>query len=110
MSAISVVLADDELLLREAIMTLLCLNDDIEVVGTAQDGKEAIEVITRLRPDIAVLDLEMPKLDGLEVAAAILENIREHPGRFTHQIRSSGGVAARTQYRGACVCYESDFS
>ena len=73
MSAISVVLADDELLLREAIMTLLCLNDDIEVVGTAQDGKEAIEVITRLRPDIAVLDLEMPKLDGLEVAAAILE-------------------------------------
>ena len=39
MSAISVVLADDELLLREAIMTLLCLNDDIEVVGTAQDWK-----------------------------------------------------------------------
>ena len=41
MSAISVVLADDELLLREAIMTLLCLNDDIEVVGTAQDGNHA---------------------------------------------------------------------
>ena len=58
MSAISVVLADDELLLREAIMTLLCLNDDIEVVGTAQDGKEAVEVITRLRPDIAAAILE----------------------------------------------------
>ncbi|WP_185173838.1 DNA-binding response regulator [Rothia nasimurium] len=71
MRTISVVLADDELLLREAIMTLLCLNEDIEVIGTAQDGKEAVEVIERLRPDIAVLDLEMPKLDGLEVADAI---------------------------------------
>ena len=57
MSAISVVLADDELLLREAIMTLLCLNDDIEVVGTAQDGKEAIEVITRLAPTSPCLTL-----------------------------------------------------
>ena len=71
MSIISVVLADDELLLREAIMTLLDLDDDIDVVGTAQDGEEAVEVIGRLRPDIAVLDLEMPKLDGLEVTTAI---------------------------------------
>ena len=71
MSIISVVLADDELLLREAIMTLLDLDDDIDVVGTAQDGEEAVEVTGRLRPDIAVLDLEMPKLDGLEVTTAI---------------------------------------
>ncbi|WP_058235390.1 response regulator transcription factor [Devriesea agamarum] len=71
MNRIRVVLADDELLLREAIVTLLGLEEDIEIVGTAQDGKEATEVIGRIRPDIAVLDLEMPKLDGLEVANAI---------------------------------------
>ena len=52
----------------------------------------------------------MPKLDGLEVAAAILEASENTRVVFTHQIRSSGGFAARTQYRGACVRYESDFS
>jgi two-component system response regulator DesR len=71
MNPIRIVLADDELLLREAIATLLGLEDDIEIVGTAQDGAEAIDVIRRTRPDVAVLDLEMPKLDGLEAAAAI---------------------------------------
>jgi two-component system response regulator DesR len=71
MDTIRVVLADDELLLREAIVTLLGLDDDIEIVGTAQDGEEAVELVRQLRPDIAVLDLEMPKLDGLEVTAAI---------------------------------------
>lgn len=71
MIPLSVVLADDELLLREAITTLLGLNEDIDIVGTAQDGEEAVRVIGRLRPDIAVLDLEMGKLDGLEVTAAI---------------------------------------
>lgn len=71
MDTIRVVLADDELLLREAIVTLLGLDDDIDIVGTAQDGEEAVEVVRQVRPDIAVLDLEMPKLDGLEVTAAI---------------------------------------
>lgn len=71
MSTIRLVLAEDELLLREAIVTLLGLDDDIDIVGTARDGEEAVEVIGRLRPDIAVLDLEMPKLDGLEVTTAI---------------------------------------
>ena len=71
MNTIRVVLADDELLLREAIVTLLGLDDDIDIVGTAQDGEEAVEVVRQVRPDIAVLDLEMPKLDGLAVTAAI---------------------------------------
>ena len=66
MSAIRIVLADDELLLREAIVTLLGLEDDIDIVGTAQDGEEAIKVVKQARPDVAVLDLEMPKLDGSE--------------------------------------------
>lgn len=71
MTPISVILADDEKLLREAIVTLLALEDDLEIVGTAQDGADAIAQVKRLRPDIAVLDLEMPKLDGIEATAAI---------------------------------------
>lgn len=71
MTTIRIVLADDELLLREAIVTLLGLEDDIDIVGTAQDGEEAIAVIGRTRPDVAVLDLEMPKLDGIEATSAV---------------------------------------
>lgn len=71
MNTIRIVLADDEKLLREAIVTLLELEDDIDIVGTAQDGTDAIALVKRTQPDIAVLDLEMPKLDGIEAATAI---------------------------------------
>ncbi|MDQ1122092.1 response regulator transcription factor [Microbacterium trichothecenolyticum] len=71
MNPIKVVLADDEQLLREAVVTLLSLDEDIEIVGTARDGADAVDVVARTRPDIAVLDLEMPHRDGLEAAAEI---------------------------------------
>lgn len=68
---IRVVLADDETLLGEAISTLLELEPDITIAATASDGREAVHAVTRARPDIAVLDLEMPHLDGIEAATAI---------------------------------------
>ncbi|MCX4471450.1 Transcriptional regulatory protein DegU [Micromonospora sp. MW-13] len=71
MTPIRIVLADDELLLREAIMTLLALEPDIDIVGTADNGAEAVDLVRRARPDVAVLDLEMPEKDGVEAAAAI---------------------------------------
>ena len=64
-------LADDETLFGEAITTLLDLEPDITITATAADGKEAVRVVTRERPDVAILDLEMPHLDGIEVATAI---------------------------------------
>lgn len=65
---ITVLLADDEGMIRSALAALLGLEDDIEVVAQCADGEEALAEATRLRPDICLLDLEMPKLDGVEVA------------------------------------------
>ncbi|PID98183.1 MAG: DNA-binding response regulator, partial [Actinomycetales bacterium] len=60
---IRVVVADDETLLRDALESLLALQADIEVVGVAASGAEALAVIKKLKPDIAVLDLQMPEGD-----------------------------------------------
>lgn len=66
--SIRVVLADDEALLREGLATILDLQLDIEVVGQAADGIEALALVKQLRPDVLVLDVTMPRLDGLGVA------------------------------------------
>jgi len=62
---IRVVLADDHAVVRQGLRTFLDLQDDIEVVAEASDGLEAVEAAARLDPDIVLLDLVMPGLDGL---------------------------------------------
>ncbi|MBK1786299.1 response regulator transcription factor [Prauserella cavernicola] len=71
---IRIVLADDEDLIRGALAALLGLEDDIEVVGQASDGRTAVELARAHRPDLAVLDLEMPGWDGLAAAKQLSEN------------------------------------
>ncbi len=68
---IRVIVADDEHLIREALVALLELTGDIEVVGQAASGDEALALARRLAPDVAVLDLQMPGPSGTEVAAAL---------------------------------------
>lgn len=68
---IRLLLADDEALIRDAVATMLDLEDDLEVVARAASGTEAIAVGLRVRPDVAVLDLQMPGADGIEVARAL---------------------------------------
>ncbi|WAB81441.1 response regulator transcription factor [Microcella daejeonensis] len=65
---IRVLLADDEGMIRSALAALLRLEDDIDVVAECADGREALEEAQRLLPDVCLLDLEMPHLDGVEVA------------------------------------------
>ncbi len=61
---IRVLLVDDQALFREGLRTLLDLQPDLEVVGEAGDGREALEQVARLRPDVTLMDLRMPVLDG----------------------------------------------
>jgi DNA-binding NarL/FixJ family response regulator len=71
MSKIRVLISDDHALVREGIIAFLRLCDDIEVVGEACDGIEAIECAKKVRPDIVLMDIGMPKLGGLEATIEI---------------------------------------
>lgn len=68
---IRVVLADDEPAIRVGVAAILATDLDIEVVGEAADGHEAIELVRKHRPDIALLDVRMPRLGGLPAAAEL---------------------------------------
>ena len=70
---IRVVLVDDQMLVRQGVRGLLELVPDIEVVGEASDGEEALERVPELRPDVLLLDIRMPRLDGI----AVLEALRD---------------------------------
>ena len=65
--------ADDHPILRKGITNLIVETEEMECVGSAENGKEALEKIRIIRPDIAILDIEMPFLTGLEVAKTLLE-------------------------------------
>ena len=72
---IRVLIADDEGMIRSALAALLCLEDDIDVIAECSDGEQAAVEAKRLQPDICLLDLEMPGLDGVEVAERLWRTI-----------------------------------
>jgi DNA-binding NarL/FixJ family response regulator len=74
MCRIRVVLADDHPIAREGLRTLLEKTDDIEVVGEAGDGVEALTMVAQFAPDVLLLDMEMPGLIGVEVARQLQAN------------------------------------
>src|SRR3954463_14410924 len=68
---IRVLLADDHAVVRTGLERLIGAADDLEVVGAASDGAEAIELAERHSPDVVLMDLEMPRVDGIEATRRI---------------------------------------
>jgi DNA-binding NarL/FixJ family response regulator len=76
---ISVLLVDDQTLVRQGIRSLLELSDDIRVVAEAVDGAQAVELIPQAKPDVVLLDLRMPGMDGIAVLHALAQKNQQPP-------------------------------
>ncbi|MFG1951213.1 response regulator [Micromonospora sp. NPDC048830] len=84
---VRVVLADDEAMIRAGVRAILGADPGIEVVGEAGDGASAVELVRAYRPDVALLDIRMPRLDGLAAAAEIRRLV---PGTATVMLTTFG--------------------
>jgi DNA-binding NarL/FixJ family response regulator len=71
---IRVLIADDQALVRGGVRMIVEAQPDMEVAGEAEDGREAVELVHRLRPDVALLDVRMPHLDGIEATRRLLSD------------------------------------
>lgn len=71
MTGLRVIVADDEPLVRQGMRLVLELEPGLEILGEASDGREAVELVRRHRPDLALLDVRMPGMDGIEAARLI---------------------------------------
>ena len=100
--AIRVLLVDDHPVVRQGLAQLLGTYADIEIVGEAGDGEQAVEQARRLKPDVVVMDVSMPKMSGIEATTVIH---REQPGIrvIGLSIYEAADQAAAMREAGACA-------
>jgi DNA-binding NarL/FixJ family response regulator len=72
MSVVRVLIADDQALVRAGFKMILDAEDDLDVIGEASDGAEAVELARRLKPDVVLMDIRMPQLDGIEATRRVV--------------------------------------
>ena len=94
---IKVLIADDQALIRESLQIILSAHTDIEVVGTVGDGKEVLEKLHRVRPDVILMDIRMPVMDGVLCTKAVKEQYLK--GVSTEELHE----AIQTVYRGGAM-------
>jgi two-component system, NarL family, response regulator NreC len=70
-----ILLVDDHQIMREGLMSLMANEPDLEVVGDASDGRQAVQLARKLRPDLVVMDISMPGLSGIEATRQILDEV-----------------------------------
>src|SRR3984885_1878023 len=75
MKKITVLLAEDHTIVREGFRKMLELEEDLEVIGEAQNGREAVNLVKKLRPDVVLMDIAMPLLNGLEATRQVLKAV-----------------------------------
>lgn len=72
---IRVLIADDQALIRDGLQTIIEMEDDMEVAGVAEDGHEACELTVRLKPDLVLMDIKMPRMNGIESTRWIKKHV-----------------------------------
>jgi DNA-binding NarL/FixJ family response regulator len=100
MSRITVLLVDDHLIVREGLRALLGLESDIEIVGEAGDGRQALELTRILKPDVVVMDIAMPLLNGMEATRQILHELK-HTKTLVLSAHSDDAYVERAMALGA---------
>ncbi len=90
---IRILIADDHLIVRTGLAALLGTERDIDVVGQAKNGLEAVEGAVRLRPDVVIMDLVMPKMDGVAATAEIAEKVPSARVILLTTFGTSDGIA-----------------
>ncbi|MDQ0605229.1 YesN/AraC family two-component response regulator [Streptomyces canus] len=88
---IRVLIADDEPMIRAGVRAVLATDPDIEVVAEAVDGHDAVELVRRHRPEVAVLDIRMPGINGIDAAAEIRNTVLKLPRDLGHSMLTPRG-------------------
>jgi YesN/AraC family two-component response regulator len=80
---ITILIADDQTLMREGLKTILDLENDMRVIGTAENGQQAYEMVREHKPDIVLMDIKMPVMDGIESTKKIKKDFpHTHPHSY----------------------------
>jgi DNA-binding NarL/FixJ family response regulator len=99
---VRVLLVDDEALVRAGLAVILQAEPGIEVVGEAEDGAQALALAGRLRPDVVVMDIRMPRMDGIRATGLILERVLPPPAVLVLTTFENDGYVAEALRAGAC--------
>jgi DNA-binding NarL/FixJ family response regulator len=101
MLKIRVLLADDHIVVRQGLRALLAAEEDMEIVGEADNGRQAVQLAKQLLPDVAVVDIAMPVLNGLEATRQITQTVpgtkvlilsSYHDDDYVHQLTEAGAT------------------